>query len=436
MGNESASDLNDFDSLADEGPSWLGDGPMQAVLLGPHMVGSELNTRRPEVLATLRRAVDLLPLLDAVHRGGQHDPIIHQAVSAFINNAANDWVDLVYDCIHGRGRTAIRSARSLFESSLVAQQLVHDQALCRRYLAHGAITAMSLIESDPTLALRRGKDLRSANHARKKALRFWKPKADEAVTKYGTGFRRQWDSQSVRARAEASGRLSEYDGFRVASATVHASSGALFGTIGTYRDDVRVHRVGPNLNAATVALAYALKPFEIIVSAVRPIAEGPVDQLVAHLEEVRRVWPTFNQVMGEVDAWIWPFSAPEHLVVLALVTPVSTWTYWLLDPDQNVVIECTPEAADAVSAEGCVREMVDRLSIHFPDRDSSQSLHIQGCRGVPKPGAGWRAASEVLPKLEENNLGTMPGVQVHLPGGGVVEWDGDSPTNFRRVASS
>jgi Family of unknown function (DUF5677) len=244
------------------GPSWLGDGPMQAVLLGPYTVGAELHARCPEVLVTLRRAVDLFPLLDAVHRRDQHDAIIHGAISAFTNNAANDWVDLVYDCIHGRGRTAIRSARSLFESSLVAGQLVHDQALCSGYLEHQAITAMSMIDFDPTVVLRQGKDLRSANHARKKALRFWKPKADEALTKYGSGFRHQWDSQSVRARAEAAGRLSEYEGFRVASATVHASSGALFGTVGTYRDDMRVHRVGPNVKAVSVALAYALQPFE------------------------------------------------------------------------------------------------------------------------------------------------------------------------------
>ena len=436
MGNKSTSGLDDFDSVAARGPSWLGDGPMQAVLLGPHMVGAELHERCPEVLVTLRRTVDLFPLLDAVHRRDQHDPIIHGAVSAFINNAANDWVDLMYDCIHGRGRTAIRSARSLFESSLVAQQLVHDQGLCSRYLDHQAITAMGMIDFDPTVALRQGNDQRSAGHARKKALRFWKPKADAALTKYGSGFRRQWDSQSVRARAEAAGRLGEYEGFRVASATVHASSGALFGTVGTYRENFRVHRVGPNVSAVSTALAYALDPFQIILSAIRPFAEGPVDQLVAHLEEVRRVWPAFNQVMAEIDAGIWPSSPPEHLVVLALVTPVSTWTYWLFDPDNNVVIECWPQSADAGLADQSVRELVDQLCAHHPNRASSLSVHLLGCRGVPKPGAGWRSASEVLPKWEESNLGTMPGVQVHLPSGVVVVRDGESPTNFRRVASS
>ncbi len=123
-------------------------------------------------------------------------------------------------------------------------------------------------------------------------------------------------------------------------------------------------------------------------------------------------------------------------MVLALVTPVSTWTYWLFDPDNNVVIECLPEAVDAASAQNSVREMVDQLCAHFPNRASFQSLHLHGCRGVPKPGAGWRPASEVLPKWEESNLGTMPGVQVHLPGGVVVMRYGESPTKFRRVASS
>jgi Family of unknown function (DUF5677) len=436
MNDSTEPERQSYDSLAQLGPSWLGDGERQAVLLGPHMVGSTLNSISSDTVASLRRAADVYVFMEAMHRRDGHNAVVHEAMSAFVNNVLNDWVDLVFDCLQGRGRTALRTARSLFESSLVAGELVSDEALCKRYLDHIPVTAMNLLRSDPTVELRRKKRFRQAAHLRRKGLLEWTSQEEQVIAAYGKDFRSRWDSKTTYARAEAAGRSDEYFGFRAASATVHATSGALFGTLATYENEVRVHRVGLNIAAAPLALAYGMKSFEVIVSALRPFAGEATDAMLDRLSEVRDAWSDFEQCMAEIDLWIWPSETPHHLQLVAVITPASTWSYWLCNSEEDgMVIEATLSAPDKPKADSRVRELVEQLNRHYQKRDAPQTIGLSPLRAVPKKGANWRAMGDVFPALKKIPAMPMPGFVSVGANNMRFEFDPTKPLGFRRIDS-
>lgn len=368
----------------------------------------------PAVVDAMEATADLGVLLDAVARRPMRTAT-ERAVLEILNNASNDWLDLLIDCQTGRGRTALRSARSLFEISLVTPELMQNDALAQRFIDHKAVVAEKFAVLEADMPFRRGKGRKSAEHARHKWRRRWSRDADAARAAYGTGFERGWDTKSVRERAIAAGRDAEYDAYRVSSATVHGGSGALFGTYLTYPDDKPVHRFGPNLMSCPFALLYGEISFRSFLECLRSDGFEPADEVLAALDELRLQWLAFEHAMLEIDSQIWPEEAPDHYRFVAVVSPSGVTRLYLHDPENGRVIRARPDT-NSEWARARVTEAAGRLQRDHPNRQSDQSVWLMGARGVPMRGAIWEPAIEILPDPGVTALPIRPGTRnVILP---------------------
>jgi hypothetical protein len=366
----------------------------------------------PAFVAASERALDLSAMLDRIAESAAPE---RKAFVELNNNAANDWLDLVVDCLSGRGRTALRAARSLFEISLVAGDLVSTPALAERFLDHKTIVAAHFVNLDADISMRAGKDRKAAEHARRKARRQWEPAARAFEVKYGAAFARSWDTSTVYDRAAAAGRLDEYEAYRVASATVHAGSGALFGTLLDYPDERPVHRMGPNLMICPLALLYGAKSFRQYLETVLAAGVEAAAVVIVAVDQLMEQWTRYERAMYRIDSWIWPDEAPGHHVLVAVVQPSDVYTMYLHDRDTELVIRARP-AANSEWAHARLAEQVQMLREQHPNRTVPQSVLVAGAKGVPIAGSEWQNAGEVLPDAASTQLPVPPNSYVIFEG--------------------
>lgn len=177
----------------------------------------------------------------------------HPARSLLISQVLNDFNDLLFDCLSGRGGSALRSARSLFEDLLNVIAIKTDDDLADRYIAHWPVAVEQSMAWDPLVKYLRGKQLKAARHHTHKVLRENRAQVAEAVGEYGAGFRRSWHPVSIADRAVAAGLAREYEFYRVASSSLHGAAGG-FGTFWLDEGEY-MSRVGPSMLSCPTALA-------------------------------------------------------------------------------------------------------------------------------------------------------------------------------------
>ena len=168
----------------------------------------------------------------------------------------NDFNDLLFDAVSGRGRSAHRSARTVFEHLLNLISL-REPSHRTRFMCHSLVGTQLVAAWNPIEPFLSGKALKASRHRQKKLLRDSRKELEEAIAEYGTGFYRQWHPETVRDRAVAAQLEREYDFFRAASAAVHGAASAMEDAFWVVDGDP-VLRVGPSVVLCPAALAAGL----------------------------------------------------------------------------------------------------------------------------------------------------------------------------------
>ena len=89
---------------------------------------------------------------------------------------------------------------------------------------HEAVTADLLSRRRPGLELLTRSSGRAEGRRLRDRARRMRPTLDSAITRFGSGFRRNWSADNLYAAAERHGLADEYDGYRILSGVMHGTS--------------------------------------------------------------------------------------------------------------------------------------------------------------------------------------------------------------------
>lgn len=213
---------------------------------------------------------------------------VQLARSRIVNQALNDYLDLLYEAFSGRGRPALRTARTLFEHLVNYRWIDADPVEAERYCKHGAVGDLLDLEVSASREEEfTGNARRAYRHWRQKAERQIRRDANAAIDQYGDSFRRSWASKSLRDRAARHGLADEYDtAYRLLSAVIHGNAA---GDVG-HRASIGGHsvvRTGPALAVCPLALRCGHRYFTLLVTEWENAAGRP--EPMARLRELVRV---------------------------------------------------------------------------------------------------------------------------------------------------
>ncbi|WP_282856967.1 DUF5677 domain-containing protein [Pseudoclavibacter helvolus] len=272
-------------------------------------------------------------------------PLLESDAARMILTAAiNDAMSLIAHMDRLEGRSAAHSARGLFEHLInfidVDQSAVNTPT---RYLDHRHITEERVAQRRWYLSLLPKKDARKEATRLDRLNRHSSREAKTAVAAYGTGFKRSWAQGSLKDRATAYGYADDYEAYRILSAVIHGSSGAMSGIVRN-QDGMSVFRIGPDLDLAATAYIEGMKStlsfFTVVFASTdRPEAESmrtATEQLLKHSATIR------NELRA-IDRSAWPKvpDFPPMAVVAVYRGGVERW-FMFYEQTQTLLRSDTP----------------------------------------------------------------------------------------------
>jgi hypothetical protein len=318
---------------------------------------------------------------------------------------SNDFVDLCYDLITCRGRSALRVARSQFEHLVNFMDMLSDPDAQRRYEAHHAVAAQVEAAAEVGLDHLTGKELRSARHLLKKLARDSKSDYDAAITQYGSGFRANWASGNLRDRATRYGLDREYEFYRLASMVLHGSAGGAKGTLSTAYP-LPVQRTGPSLQLCPPAYLKGLTYFRKLVEHTTvELPSVPGAALRTALDRSLDVWPEYRRLITNWDSRLWPKDLPlGHYAILA-VSRGNRRRWYVHDTALELVIRAEPPPPGSLSQaqEQSIDELIARLPPGDKRTDDWITIASLDLQLIPAAGARWTPDTAILPPKEDRN---------------------------------
>ncbi|MFI7025175.1 DUF5677 domain-containing protein [Micromonospora sp. NPDC049900] len=306
------------------------------------------------------------------------------------NQAVNDFNDLLFDLCEARGRPATRAARALIEHLINLSDVVADDSLAERYLAHGALTPMIEAEAEVGIWLLKGRERRAAEHRLRSQARRHKQQATEAVAKYGSSFRRSWAEKNLRDRARLHGHEKFYHYYRLSSQILHGASGGARESMREI-DGRNVYRSGLALSLLPHAYVEGVRAFKLILeSMVEATFPVEAEEAVEACNCLLTAWPHYRRAVLKVDRQLWPRTAPEGPFALLAVSRSGKQRWYYHDPELKMIVEAQPPgSAEFTDAQ---RKGVERLTASitddmFAEEDQWISILIAGVTVNPRPGA-------------------------------------------------
>ena len=311
------------------------------------------------------------------------------ALSVLVNQATNDFLDLLYDLLVGRGRSALRTTRSLLEHLVTSRDLLTDRHLEERYLDHRFVVeaiAATLDLGDEQFS---GKELLAARHRRRTWQRDSARAADEVTKKYGSFA--QWNPASLLDRATAHGVGRYYEFYRYASGLLHGSSGAVAGTM-IERDGRSIHRLGPALAVCPIAYRYGVEIFRLFLEGMT--ASIPDARLaLPTVDALTRMWPQYLAALEEIGDEMWPEEALPGLVSVIRIHALGHLEWFIHDAQGARTIEAEPLSPLPADVEPLVAE--GQRVAAATGQDQTIALIFRDLR--PKPGSQWRSDQWLAP---------------------------------------
>jgi hypothetical protein len=368
-------------------------------------LADQIAGRFPPILSFQAKFAAALPAFTgATTSGADMDDPGQMARSRIVNQATNDFMDLFYEAMSGRGRPAARSARTLYEHLVNLEWVTSDGSEAQRFCDHAAVGELLDLElNTPSEEQFSGGTRKRVRHAQKKLERRIRPAEAAVIGKYGKSFQRSWTKTSLRDRASQVGLDVEYDCYRLLSAVIHGTAG---GDLGHRReiDGKQVVRTGPAIAVCPYALKNGLAFYRRIVGDVATaVGLGACQDLVEALADLADALPVHEALCDDVDRGLWPTEAPAALMFLRVEVD-GTWTWLLLDGDRPMTIEAEPVGLETTYRR-TIQEWVQQVETANSGRSKPIVIHVSNLRGVPRTGATWQPASENLrqPRPEDED---------------------------------
>ncbi len=190
-----------------------------SVLNYPWFLAEELSRRWPASATSLPSCIDELGPFARLTLSSAGD---RSSAVLVVNQAFNDFVDLCFDLLTCRGRSALRTSRAMFEHLVNLLDVESSPDAARRYIRHGSVAAQTEARAAYGVDRLAGSELKAARHALKKLARDSDEDYAAALSEYGSTFRSSWAGASLYDRAVATGLGEEYDFYRLASAVCTA----------------------------------------------------------------------------------------------------------------------------------------------------------------------------------------------------------------------
>lgn len=318
-------------------------GKTDANLLdAPSVMEREIRSRVPELKAALDQLSGaLVHFISSAH--SNYPPDGPGGVPVVLSQVVNDFVDVLYDITSGRGRSALRGARSLFELMVTAKDVMTDVEHERRYVAHAPVVE----QLEAELAVQHDELplwARWAERRRRKMGRASKASYEQALSAYGKSFKRGWAPSDLASRATKHGLEREYNFYRLSSSVLHGSSGGVLG-IRKLIEGRTVHRTGPALYLCPLAFLQALRYFDMTVETYEQTQTK--NAITAEIRKsvalVRELWPKYYKALHKLDELTWPTAPPVWMIAVFVVTPDQAQWYlhdvvrglvWVADPPE------------------------------------------------------------------------------------------------------
>ncbi|MGW7661574.1 DUF5677 domain-containing protein [Streptomyces sp. NPDC054756] len=312
------------------------------------------------------------------------------------NHAFND-LDSFIDCLlSGDGRSAARASRSLYEHLVNYCEVMSSLKAAERYLDHKVVTA------DLLGNLTHGLHYLTGTPHKQERSRLAKLKRDslrplrEALSKFGTHFRRDWSSRNLYDRAVAHGYERHYDTYRLLSQVTHGSCGGVLGNHASIAGHT-VHRTGPSLELAVLSYLEGFTFFRELTREIGTRQNIETRKLAESIEALLRYWPTYRQVLTAIDTLTWPESPPPGPVaIMALYANGRIrWFFW--EPALNrMKLAYPPKGHDWM--EERFREHVQAGNVEIPPNMEGRPITsaVSGVQVTPREQSQWFSASGVL----------------------------------------
>ncbi|MBM0230227.1 DUF5677 domain-containing protein [Micromonospora sp. ATA51] len=313
--------------------------------------------------------------------------------------ATNDFNDLLFDLYDGRGRPATRAARALVEHLINLCDVLADANLAERYLAHRALTPLIEAEAEVGLSLLKGREQKAEEHRLKSQARRHRQEAQEAIAKYGPGFRRSWTERNLYDRSRQYGHERFYHYYRLSSQVLHGASGGAKESIREI-DGRHVHRSGSALALLPSAYAEGVRAFKIILQAMAdatPLVDAT--EAMKLCDALLTAWPFYRKAVLKVDRALWPASAPVGPFAVLAVSRSGKRRWFCHEPELGLIVEAHPPDADQMTE--VQRKNVDLLAANiaddmFADSDQWITIVVANVTVNPRPGAPWINAAAIL----------------------------------------
>lgn len=370
---------------------------------------SYVQARLAEHLPEYSRAVTEIRRELGVCNGQVHSSA-YRGISLLTVQTANDFSDLLDDIGMGRGRPAMRSLRSIFESLITMLDIASgDSDAADRYEEHYAVVMYQAATMKAGLTGLTRNDLRAERHRRHKQQRTHKRAHDEAIATRGGQFKRGWAEQSLKTRAARHGYAEDYDLYGVLSSSVHVSAGGVQG-IERFYEGTPVYRLGPDLLTCPLALNEGLRYFRHFVEALSAHTGITAERLIDALSALESPSGEYRKLIRRIDGDLWPDARPVGMVVVRALLPDGRRMWLLHDNQQHRIIECSdPKNAEPERMESA-EQMLDMAEGTYFDGEEWFIVALLRATADPLPGAKWRPGGLLVP-LDWN------------PHGLVLPWD-------------
>lgn len=320
-----------------------------------------------------------------------------RGIGILLVQAINDFSDLLADIAMGRGRPAMRCLRTVFESLITMKDITNPNSNdLQRYEDFFAVASYQEAIMEVGMSGLVGKRLRAERHRKHKEERKHKKAHDEAIAKWGKGFKHNWTNRTFRQRAAKHGFSEEYKIYRLASSIVHVSSGGMSGIEREY-DELNVHRFGPNLIDCPLAFSEGLRLFETFIEGIANYTGVSADRVNQSLAKLKLLQVDYREYITRLDQSLWPKEPPfGHMVVRALL-PNGERKWIIHDQTQQRIIEChPPKAVTSLQLKNAEASLNEWEALH-PVRPDWITSALLGATSVPLTDANWRSEEIITP---------------------------------------
>jgi len=374
------------------------DRPLQADLSDWASIANDLLAALPRLDAAAGKMHQEIAVWMEFVVNGPHATL---ALTHTIGQAANEMLDLLYECAHGRGRPALKSCRSLFDIWITIKDITGDPKAGRRYEDHRWVVFQQVAELENRRPIRRKGD----SHRRHKALRRVAPEAARVLQQYGPRFQHSWRQDSLFDASARHGLVEDYQFFRLASAVMHGSSGGVLGQYvaeSAHGSETRTYRVGGALSLCPDAFEHGLRYFQGIVQDVECIlGVAETAEVLALCSELVATSPGYRDYIEDLDGRWWADVPGNHLVPVVSISSLGICRWYLYDPSRHAVREAEkPGAIPFPAADGSLQQIIRaRKDGHvIPGVQTTDVLTVAmpGVRLRLKKRSSWRHAGELL----------------------------------------